>query len=181
MIYKSLREHPEIKNDISPLYLSAFPMQERPPLDYFYYAVENKKENELYAYYIEDKFIGFSYLTFYKDICYIFFLAVLEKERNKGYGSEILSLIKENNKDKVILLCYEEVDEKYPDYLLRKKRKDFYISNGFKNNTLKTIENGIIFETGYIGRHKVQYEDYQKIFVLGFGKGSERYLKKATS
>ncbi|MCR5184549.1 MAG: GNAT family N-acetyltransferase [Bacilli bacterium] len=170
--------HPEIKEDISPLYLSSFPASERPPLRYFYQGLEKNKENELYAYYDDDVFIGFSYLTSYKDIIYIFFLAVKESLRNKGYGSKILTIIKDNNPDKVILLCYEEVDTKYKDYLSRKKRKDFYIKNGFKKNGLKTDEYGVIFETAYIGKHPVSFQDYEQIFIVGFGKGREKHLKE---
>ena len=174
----SYKDNKDIKGVITPLYLSAFPASERPPLRYFYLRLEAHKENDLYAYYDNDEFIGFSYLTIYKDICYIFFLAVSPEKRNKGYGSKILSDIKENNKDKVIMLCYEEVDKKYKDYDSRLKRKEFYKRNGFKDNKLKTNEYGVVFETGYIGNHKVSFDEYKELFKLGFGDQSVKHLKK---
>lgn len=179
MVKKSYKENNDIKGVITPLYLSAFPESERPPLKYFYLSIDSHKENDLYAYFDNDEFIGFTYITIYKDICYIFFLAVNSSKRNQGYGSKILDNIKTEHKDKVILLCYEEVDKKYSDYENRLKRKEFYKRNGFKDNELKTNEYGVIFETGYIGNHKVSFDDYKEIFKLGFGEYSIKYLKEA--
>ena len=178
MISKRLKDHPEIKKDITPLYLSAFPEDERPPLKWFYIRESEHEENNIYGYYENDVFIGFTYLTTYKDICYIFFLAVTKHLRNKGYGSKILSLIKEQYRDSRILLCYEEVDKKYQDYERRSKRKQFYQRNGFKDNGLKTDEYGVIFETGYIGKEKISFSDYKEIFKLGFGPKAEKFLKE---
>ena len=175
----SLSENKKIKKDITPLFKKAFPKDERPPVYYFYKNIKRYNENKLFAYYDEEEFIGFTYLTFYKDIVYLFFLAVSENKRNQGYGSKILSLIKEEYKDKVILLCYEEIDEKYPDYENRKKRESFYLKNGFVSNNLKTNEFGVIFQTAYIGTHQVSFSDYQQIFRLGFSDFALKYLKKA--
>ena len=173
--YKNNRR---IKNEIKKLYVSAFPKNERPPVHYFFKSAL-KESNRLIAYYIENEFIGFTYLSYYKDICYIFFLAVSDSKRNMGYGSKIIEQIKSDNSDYVLLLCYEEVDEKYVDYLNRKNREKFYLKNGFKNNELKTNEFGVIFQTAYIGKHKVKIEDYIEIFVLGFGELARKYIKEA--
>lgn len=173
--YKSNRE---IKGEIRDLLISAFPENERPPEDMFFANVDKNIENELYGYYENNQFIGFSFLTLYKDICYIFFLAVKKEVRNKGYGTEIIKIIKEQNKDKVILLCHEEVDDKYLDNNLRIKRRDFYIKNGFVYNGYKTREFDVIFETRYFGNHPVPFEDYQAIYVLGFSKFAKKYLEK---
>ena len=78
-----------VKNDVSTLLVSAFPENERPPVDYFFKNFENDN-NDLLAYYENETFIGFTALTFYKDICYIFFLAVSPIYRNKGYGVKLL-------------------------------------------------------------------------------------------
>ena len=140
MDIKEYRFNKGIKEDVSPLYLSAFPENERPPLEYFYHSLNEYKENHLFAYYENDEFIGFSYISLYEDICYIFFLAVSPQKRNMGYGSKIIDLIKNKYKDYVLLLVYEEVDKKYDDYLFRKKREEFYTRNGFKENIFKSAE-----------------------------------------
>ena len=167
-----------IKKDVSHLLTTAFPEDERPPVSYFFKSLE-KKENHLFAYYSSNEFIGFTFITLYQDICYIFFLAVSEGKRHQGYGGEILEEIKKTYHDCVILLCYEEVDPKYPDYENRQRREKFYVSHGFEDNYLKTNEFGVIFQTAYIGKHHVDINEYVEIFVLGFGEHCRKHVKKA--
>ena len=51
----------DIKKDVSKLLESAFPIDERPPTKYFFKSLE-KKENKLFAYYLDNTFIGFTFL-----------------------------------------------------------------------------------------------------------------------
>ena len=176
---KYLKLDQTIKNDISSLYLSAFPDNERPPLDYFYKAINRYESNVVIGYYDKNDFIGFVYLTYYKDIIYVVYFAISEEKRNKGYGSFILKDIKDCNPNYTILLCYEEVDEKYSDYELRKRRENFYKRNGFVPNHLKAQEGPVIYQSAYSGNHLVNYVDYKAIFDLAYGPGtSDIYLKE---
>ena len=170
----------EVKKDVEKLFVSAFPEEERPPVD-IYFASFVKSNHRLFAFYEEEKFIGFSSIILYKNIAYIFFLAITPKYRHQGYGSKILDYIKKNYKDYVLLLCYEEVDTKYKDYELRKFRQAFYTKNGFLPNGLKTNEYGVIFETAYIGAHQVSFTDYIEIFVTGFGEYARKYITEVIS
>ena len=167
----------KMKKEVSLLLESAFPEDERPPTKYFFKSLE-RKENKLFAYYLDKTFIGFTFLSFYQDVCYIFFLAVVEDKRHQGYGGEIIEDIKKEYPDLVLLLCYEEVDPKYPNYEERVNRKNFYYSHGFISNKLKTNEYGVIYETAYIGSHQVSFSSYQEIFVLGFGERNRPYIKE---
>ena len=171
------QDNKEIRRDIEPLFVTAFPRNERPPADYYFSSFSNPN-NALFGFYDEGKFIGFSSISLYKDICYIFFLAVEENERDKGYGSQIISLIKEKYNKYTILLCYEEVDEKYPDFAMRKRREQFYFRNGFKKNPLMSDEFGVIYQTAVIGDRIVTFEEYQEIFKNGFGEHTLPYLRK---
>jgi len=166
-----------LKKEISMLLESAFPIEERPPTEYFFKALE-RKENKLFAYYAGEVFIGFTFLSFYQDVCYIFFLAVSPNQRGKGYGGSIIEDIKKSYPDNVILLCFEEVDAKYPNYEQRVKRKNFYYSHGFQDNKLKTNEFGVLFETAFIGKHQVSFSTYVEIFALGFGEFARNYIKQ---
>ena len=168
----------DIKEDVSRLLESAFPEDERPPTEYFFKSLE-KKENKLFTYYLCNEFVGFSFLSFYQDVCYIFFLAVEESKRHQGYGGEIIEDMKKEYQNFVLLLCYEEVDPKYSNYEERINRRNFYYSHGFKPNKLKTNEYGVIYETAYIGSHQVDFASYQEIFVLGFGERNRPYIKEA--
>ena len=181
MLRKEIYQGQErIKKDVSSLYLEAFPEDERPPLSIFLKSLK-KKEITLLAFYDEDIFIGFAYITIYQDICCLYFFAVSASYRHQGYGGQILEIIKQDYKDYVIMLCYEEVDSKYKNYEERVLRKSFYLSHGFKDNKIKTNEYGVIYETAYIGSHQVSFVDYFTIFKLVFGRGHEAYVSDATN
>ena len=167
-----------IKKDVSNLLESAFPIDERPPTEYFFKSLE-KKENKLFAYYLNNTFISFTFLCFYQDVCYIFFLAVTEEYRHQGFGGEIIEDIKKSYPDYVILLCFEEIDPKYPNYDERVNRKNFYYSHGFIDNKMKTNEFGVIFETAFIGKHQVDFSTCVEIFVIGFGEFARTHIKQA--
>ena len=159
-----------IKKDVTPLYIDAFPEEERPPVNIFY-QIGKKDFADIEVYYTEkDEFIGFTLLTYNRDLLYLFFLAVTPSKRNQGYGSKILDSIKERFKDKNILICYDEIDDKYDDIELRTRRKNFYNRNGFKDNNLKTFEYGVVYDTCYRGKHKVSYQEYEDLYLTLFGK-----------
>ena len=178
MIYKQYQGEKEIRKDVEPLFVSAFPSDERPPASIYFRSFKNENK-KLFAFYDNDVFVGFTSIILFEDICYVFFLAVQDEKRNQGYGSEILNTIKEMYSDYVILLCYEEVDKKYKDYEKRAKRAEFYAKNGFKINPLKTNEFGVVFQTAYIGNRIVSFDEYRQIFEFGFGKWCVKFLKEA--
>ena len=168
------------KQEVSDLFLEAFPEDERPPLFVFLNSLK-KKEITLLTFYDEKTFVGFAYLAIHKDICCIYFLAVSKTLRHKGYGGQILEIIKQEYKDHVIMLCYEEVDPKYENYEERDLRKNFYRSHGFIDNKIKTNEYGVIYETAYIGSHLVSFIDYLEIFKLVFGVNQSGNVTDATN
>lgn len=178
LIYKNYTEHQEIRKDVEPLFISAFPRDERPDEETYFSNFLTNENAVLWGFYDNDEFVGFLSFVLYKDICYLFFLAIVEDKRNQGYGTAILSTAKEVFKDRVMLLCYEEVDDKYEDNEMRKKRERLYHRLGYIDNGYKTNEFGVIFQTAYNGKHKVPFEDYWNIFKIGFRLTDEKFLKK---
>ena len=166
--------------DVSVLYLSAFPEEERPPIQIFLKSLK-QKEITLFAFYQDETFIGFAYLAIHKDICCLFFFAVNESYRHQGYGGQILEILKKEYKDYVLMVCFEEVNQKYANYEERVSRKTFYYKHGFKDNIIKTNEYGVIYETAYIGSHFISFCDYFNIFKLVFGPGHEAHVSDATN
>ena len=177
MNYINYKDNSSVRKDIEPLYVSAFPENERPPVDMFFETVLIDND-DLLGFYDNNEFIGFTNLITYKDICYLFFFAVKEDKRNQGYGTKILEIIKELYKDKVLTLCYEEIDDKYPDIELRKRRKNFYYRNGFIDNKMKTCEYGVNYESCYIGAHKVSFKDYLGLYRSVFGERVKSIIKE---
>lgn len=45
--------------------------------------------------------IGITFISRFKDVAYIIYLAINEKERNKGYGTSVLKLIDKKLKSKI--------------------------------------------------------------------------------
>lgn len=175
----SYKDNHKIRKEVSHLLVTSFPLSERPPVKYFFKGVENKPNN-IYAYYDNDEFIGFTYIITYLDLCYVFFLAVSSNKRNMGYGTKILSDIKKRFKDRVIFLLYEEINDKYKDNSMRIRRKEFYKRNGFKDNKLIVNEFGVTYESGYIGKHKVDYDTYLNLYINSFGEFVKDYIKKVS-
>ena len=179
MNYLNYKDNKSIKKDIEPLYIGAFPEEERPPVDMFF-TNALKEDNDLLAFYEQDDFIGFANVLFYKDICYMFFLAINPDYRNKGYGSKIIQEAFKKYKGKRFVLCFEEVDDKYKDNSNRIKRREFYYRNGFKDNKLKTWEYGVIYDTVYYGTSPVCFEEYLSLMIHCYGERAKQYIKKAS-
>lgn len=118
---------------ISSLYETAFPDDEKAP---FSSLIERSKKEtvDFIGYYDNDKFIGFTYLIHDFDLHYIFYFAIVNELRNQGYGTEILNILKEKYKDETIFFEIETIDENADNYHERKRRKDFYLRNGFKES-----------------------------------------------
>ena len=113
--------HKDIKT-ISSLYESAFPDDEKAP---FLSLIErSKKDNvDFIGYFNEDGFIGFTYLIHENDLHYIFYFAIVEEYRNKGYGTKILNILKEQYKDESIFFEIETLDLSADNYEKRKRRR----------------------------------------------------------
>ncbi len=116
------------------LYFEAFPKEERYPYWALLRCAQSKNVDYL-GISREGALIGLTYLVHYKNIIYVFYLAVRNSERNRGYGSQILQDIIAKNPDKKILLCIE-----FPNNTLRERRRNFYLRNGM-HSTQRILDN----------------------------------------
>ena len=123
------------------LYEGAFPPEERPS---FEMALSFTKCQFLEVK-DEDEFVGLVDLIPMEKAVYIFFLAVEEVKRKKGYGSKILADVVQQNEGKTIFLLADEADRKYPDYESRLRRLDFYQHNGFMVSKTLICEYGCTY------------------------------------
>lgn len=132
------------------LYEETFDRRMRVPFQDLYKASESGKADFI-AVYSEDVYIGFYYVFRYRDIAYIYYLAVTECMRERGYGTDIVDLIKENYPDCRIVTCVEapKVDDKLVSISYR--RIGFYTRNGFMDTLYKFESVGIMYEVLYWG------------------------------
>ena len=98
------------KRQIKNLYKSAFPKEERAPLFLLFKKAEAGKAL-FYAVLEDNEFIGLVYIITTKKLAYIFFLAVEEENRSKGYGSKILESVKKMYPEKTVILEIEDTEK----------------------------------------------------------------------
>lgn len=146
---KVTRRFPDHKL-LKQLYKKAFPIEERAP--FWLLSAKAKKENvDFWAIYDSHKFVGLIYIVNYADLSYIFYFAVLDFERGKGYGSKVLETVKQKYQNRRIFLAIEQLDEDSENYDIRVKRKRFYRQNGFVALDLKLKEASVVYELMGIG------------------------------
>ncbi len=121
----------ESRKELRELYNTAFPKEEQLPF-WMIKARLKKGLGELYGIYDDEEFVGLVHNTFYKDMVYIFYFAIHESKRGKGYGGRVLQTLQKKYSDKRIFLCIEAMDPEASNYDQRVKRKVFYEKNGFK-------------------------------------------------
>lgn len=100
---------------------------------------KNVKFNVIYS---NDKVIGFQYIIEYGNIDYLMYFAIEKRQRNNGYGSEILKEL--NRSYKNVLLCIEKTSEQVSD--IKYKRKQFYLINGFVGTNKYIVDNNVEYE-----------------------------------
>jgi len=93
-ITNSIKNDREVLQNISNLYSSAFPRQEQAPLAFL--INQTKKDTvKFFAFYDGDVFVGLTYTIFFKDMTYLWYLAIQSDLRSKGYGSQIMRYLHE--------------------------------------------------------------------------------------
>ena len=127
-------------NLIKNLYKTSFPKKEREPLSSLLRRV--KKGAKFEAYYDGGLFVGLSSVQTIGDLSYVQYLAVEPSYHSKGYGSQILTHIRESNKGKRIILNIEMENENAKNLEQRKKRREFYLRNGYETSNLIVIISG---------------------------------------
>lgn len=157
--YKDIKE-------IRRLYNSSFPDDERIP---FKRLINNlDTDRVMYAYY-DDQLIGMSFLFLYNDLAYLSYICVEENLRDKGYGSKILNKVKDDFKDYRIVLDIEEVVKNSENYEERKRRKDFYLKNGFESANIFYHIYHVDYEILHYGKD-VNRDDWHSIIKKHWGK-----------
>jgi len=131
--------------DVKALLKASFPPSEQAPMG-FLISQAKRDYIEFNAYYDGDLLSGFAYLIIDEDIVFVLYLAVEGSHRSKGYGSQILKHIRDEHPDKRIVLGVEAEDESAQNNDQRKRRKEFYLRNGYSSTGLIFVMRGVDFE-----------------------------------
>ena len=150
--------------DIKRLYFEAFPKKERMPFPMMV-AMSKLWNTQFLSFYDGDTPCGFVYLALNRKIVFIMFLAVDKNLRSKGYGSAILGEIAKKYPDKKIVISIEPCDEASADIELRKRRKAFYIRNGYEETGYMVKLSGVVQEI-IITQGTFNKQEFRSFFAL---------------
>lgn len=129
---------------IKKLYRTAFPREEQMPW-WLLRLLTTNPAVELTGYYDGETFCGLTFTAWREQVLFVLFLAVDDSLRGQGYGSAILSFLKENHPGKIILLNVELLEEDAPNLQERIHRMAFYKKNGFFDTGYNIREVGGVF------------------------------------
>lgn len=115
--------------EIEGLYLAAFPENERVPFGWLYDG--SIRSMESHSFYEAGAFCGFAALVSHGDITQITYLAVCDGLRGKGIGGEILRQVRRMKPQSRILADLELEASGVPNNDQRRRRREFYLRNGY--------------------------------------------------
>ena len=108
----------------------AFPINERRPLSVF--LKDQSGCSDFVAFYDDEEFCGFACLLTWQDITHILYFAIEESQREKGYGSMALQEMRKIHPGHRYIADIEQDSEAVENHEQRRKRKGFYMRNGYE-------------------------------------------------
>lgn len=114
---------------IRKLYKKAFPRAERKPLSIIK-SMQKSRKSDVWFFEKDGRFVGFAATINGDEIILLDYLAVDTARRGMGIGSEILQSLRQQYTGKGVFVEIERVKESADASDHRRKRKQFYITNG---------------------------------------------------
>ena len=156
---------PFVERQARALYRAAFPKEERLPW-WLMRLNARRKGIDLTAWMEEDQFCGFTASVTAEGIHFLLFFAVDTPLQGKGYGSAILSALREEYDN--IVLNMELLEESASNYPQRLRRFAFYQKNSFLDTGHDVWEVGGRFRI--LATQQLNVAQYKQIFrKLSFG------------
>lgn len=169
---KSISAKMDGYSHIKDVYDHAFPRRERLPMVVLLQMARRKNVCFL-AFYDKDIFCGFTYLITHGNTTLVFYLAVDDTLRSKGYGKQILHWIAENTTSTIVLdIEATEKEGEVENYEQRVRRMQFYTQNGYKDAGITMRQYGELYDVLYYGESFSEQElkDLLKEFSFGFSQ-----------
>lgn len=163
-------------NKVDKLFYQSFPKEERMSINLLLYK-SDLGIGELLAIYDENILIGFTYVITHEHLTYILYLAIDECHQSKGYGSRILSLIRNKYNQNQLILNIETLDDNAPNYTQRLKRHKFYNKNGYYNADLQYQDRFGEYEVMVHGKDEVNKEMFEVLMKAFAGYSLFLYLE----
>lgn len=159
------------------LYLTAYPVDERKPFNFF---VENIDSEQIKVLKFNDdktdEFIGMAILSIYDDLTLLNYLAVVPSKRNQGLGTKMISIVKERFKDKDIILEVDNTRTEADNIEDRLRKKKFYLEAGMVEMPFMVKINGVLLEV--LGTSTdISPQKYLDLYTEVFGTEHEQTVE----
>lgn len=150
----------DTKDYLKDLYEEAFPIEERRPFSLLEQEVE-QGFMELLVIEVDGVPSGLVFTSFQGELALLEFLAIDEKKRGQGLGSQVLSLLKDRYKEKRFFLEIETpmIDNNTD---IRYRREQFYIQNGFLPIGIFVLFQGVKMKLLSLHGEKITFEEYKE-------------------
>lgn len=134
---------------IRTLFLSAFPLEERPP--FFFLKARAKHNVDWWNILSDGEWVGFFYVINSSDLAYVFYFAIDPSMRGKGCGTAAMSQLLRLYEGKRLFLAIEPVEPKAKNYQERVNRRNFYLKCGLVPLGKSIQEGTVVYELLGIG------------------------------
>ncbi len=123
----------------------AFPISERMSFDeIFDFSLDTN--TDVLGIYDDENPVGFAVLLKNEECGYIYFIAIDNCRRGKGYGSTTMQMMMEHYPELQLVLDFEIIDDNAENNKQRVRRKNFYLRNGFHETGNYTMLRDEYFE-----------------------------------
>lgn len=142
---KTNRVTPNELDKIDQLMIEAFPEAERSLAIELFQMTDKDECVDFSAHYVADEFCGFSFVINKFGFTFIYYIAVAEKWRGRGIGTEILEQIR-NRPSGIFILNVESLETECDNYAQRKRRLDFYMRFGIGLTGFRLVHDGVEYD-----------------------------------
>ena len=163
--------------DIYRLYHSAFPRSERKPFSMIL-KMQQQGKTDVWYFRREGRFAGMIITINGPQHILLDYLAVAEKHRGTGIGTEILQLMRRHYVGKGVFLEIESVYERSKNQAERLRRKHFYEKSGMKSMGVFVWLFGVKMELmGF--DCKLSFEEYHAFYRDNYNEWAANHIRKA--
>lgn len=158
------------------LYQSAFPVNEKKPFSMIR-TMHKKGKSDVWYCVKNSKFAGLVITINGPDKILLDYLAVAKNRRGQGIGSEILKKMRKQYAGKGVFLEIELVDEAAENFEERKRRKQFYLSNGMTPMNVFVELFGVDMELLGFDCY-LTFEEYHGFYRENYNEWAAEHIKK---
>lgn len=160
------------------LYQSAFPANEKKPFSMIR-AMQKKGRSDVWYCEQDGKFAGLVITINGPDKILLDYLAVAKSRRGQGVGSKILKKMREQYAGKGVFLEIEIVDETAENFEERRRRKQFYLTNGMTEMQVYVKLFGVDMELLGFDCH-LTFEEYRDFYRDNYSEWAAEHVEKMT-